>query len=111
MKIERQKLGTVEVLSPIGPLVDQDAETFGQALHKKIDSSNPRVVVVLQDVPYMDSAALEILLDATDELSDRAMTLKLAGVSPTCREILELTNLAGRFSFFTDVEDAVRSFL
>ncbi len=111
MKIERQKVGTVEVLSPVGPLVDQDVEAFGQMLQKRIGSSNPRVVVVLHDVPYLDSAALETLLDATDDLSERAMTLKLASVSPTCREILELTNLAGRFSFFTDVEDAVRSYL
>ena len=111
MKVERQNVGTVDVFAPIGALVDQDAESFSKLLLQRVKSSNPRVVVVMQDVPYMDSTALEGLLDATDELSDRAMGLKLASVPPTCREVLELTGLAGRFSFFENVQDAVKSFL
>ncbi len=59
----------------------------------------------------MDSVAVEGLLAATDELADRAVNLKLASVPSTCREILELTGVSGRFSFFQDVQDAVRSFL
>lgn len=111
MKVERQKVGTVDVLRPIGPLIDQDVEAFARMLTERVRSANPRVVVAMNDVPYLDSVALEKLLEATDELSDRAITLKLAGVSPACREILELTGLSGKFSLFTDVQAAVRSFL
>lgn len=111
MKVERQKVGTVDVIRPVGPLIDQDVEPFARALQDRLQASNPRVVVAMNDVPYMDSVALEKLLDATDELSDRAMNLKLAGVTPACREILELTGLAAKFSLFADVQDAVRSFL
>lgn len=111
MKVERQKVGTVDVLRPIGPLIDQDVEPFAKALGERVRTPNPRVVVAMQEVPYLDSVALERLLEAADELSDRAMSLKLAGLSPACREILEITGLAGKFSLFTDVQDAVRSFL
>jgi anti-anti-sigma factor len=111
MKIEQQQIGTVDVLTPNAALVDQDADKFCKLLLERLRSPNPRVVVVLQDVPYMDSAALEGLLSATQELADRATSLKLAAVTPTCREILELTGLAGRFRFFKDVQDAVKSFL
>ena len=111
MKVERQKVGTVDVIRPVGPLIDQDVAPFADALMERIHASNPRVVVAMVDVPYMDSVALERLLDATDELSDRAMNLKLAAVTPACREILELTGLASKFSLFADVQDAVRSFL
>lgn len=111
MKIERQTVGTVDVLTPVGPLVDQDATSFSKVLHDRVCESNPRVVVSMQQVAYLDSAALEGLLDATDELSDRATSLKLANVPATCREILELTGISARFGFFEDVQDAVRSFL
>ncbi|HNQ23614.1 MAG TPA: STAS domain-containing protein [Phycisphaerae bacterium] len=111
MKVGRQQIGTVEVFSPVGALVDNDATQFTQTLFQVLSAPNPRVVVSLQDVPYMDSIALEGLVKATEELADRATKLKLAQVSPTCREILELTNLAPRFRFFNDVQDAVRSFL
>ena len=111
MKVERQQVGTVDVMTPVGALVDEDAERFSRLLLERLKSPSPRVVVVMQEVPYMDSAALEGLLAATEELSDRSMSLKLASVTPTCREILELTGLSGRFRFFNDVQDAVKSFL
>lgn len=111
MKCELNKVGTVDVLMPTGALVDEDAESFCAGLLERLRSANPRVVVSMQDVPYMDSVALEGLLDASDELAERALNLKLVGVSPTCREIFTLTDLADRFRFFESVEDAVRSYL
>jgi len=111
MKIERQRVGTVDVLSPAGALVDQDGEKFVKALNEKLNSTTPRVVVSMQEVPYMDSVALEGLLSATEKLNEQATALKLANLNPTCREILELTGLAGRFRLFKDVSDAVKSFL
>ena len=98
-------------MQPVGALVDEDAESFCKLLNDRLRSPNPRVVVAMQDVPYLDSLALEGLLDATDELSARASSLKLVGVTPTCREIFELTGVSGRFRFFDEVQSAVKSFL
>ena len=111
MKIEQQQVGTVDVLTPVGPLVDEDAAAFTEALLEHLKSPTARVVCSLHEVAYMDSAALEGLLDATDELAQRAQTLKLVRVPATCREIMELTGVSGRFSFFAEAQDAVRSFL
>ena len=111
MKVERQQVGTVDVFVPMGPLVDQDGEKFCKSLLARLRAANPRVVVAMQEVPYLDSVSLEGLLDATDELAGRAMSLRLASVTPACREIFELTGSSGRFRFFEDVQDAVRSFL
>ncbi len=111
MKIEQQQVGTVDVFIPVGALVDQDGETFVKTLSQRLKSANSRVVVAMQEVPYVDSTALEGLLTATEELQDRASALKLANVTPTCREIFELTGLSPRFRFFKDVHDAVKSFL
>lgn len=111
MKVEQQQVGTVDVLTPVGALVDREAEGFLKPLLERVRSPSPRVVVCLHDVPYVDSVALEGLLTATEELADRAMNLKLVGVPSTCREIFELTGVSGRFTFFADVSAAVRSFL
>ncbi len=111
MKIERQQVGTVDVVAPVGALVDDDATNFTRTLLRHLQAPNPRVVVSLQDVPYMDSTALEGLLTATETLAEQAASLKMANLTPTCREILELTGLSGRFNLFKDVQDAVRSFL
>ena len=111
MKLERQRVGTVDVLAPSGPLVDQDGQKFIKVLLERLSSTTPRVVLSMQEVPYMDSPALEGLLSATEKLNDQASALKLANLTPTCREILELTGLSSRFRLFKDVSDAVKSFL
>jgi anti-anti-sigma factor len=111
MKIETRKVGTVDVVTPVGALVEDDAEQFSVALKERLNSADLRVVVSLQDVPYMDSTAIEGLLAATEQMADHAAALKLTNVSPTCREILELTGLSNRFRFFQDTRDAVKSFL
>ncbi len=111
MKVEEQRVGTVDILAPVGALVDQDATSFSKMLLQRVKVPNPRVVVSLHEVPYMDSAAVEGLLDATDELAERATSLKLVRVPSASREILELTDVAGKFNFFENVQDAVRSFL
>jgi anti-anti-sigma factor len=111
MKIEHQQVGTVDVLTPSGALVDEDAEKFCGVLAKRLQSASPRVVLSLQDVPYLDSTALEGLLQASEDLAEQAMDLKLVRVTPACRDIFALTGLAGRFRFFDDVQDAVRSYL
>ena len=111
MKIERRRVGTVDVCAPLDALVDDGTVEFGHVLKSCLTGVNPRVVVDMAEVGYMDSAALEVLLDAADELAKRSADFKLAGVTPTCREIVELTGLSDRFQFFEDVDTAVRSYL
>lgn len=111
MKISQQTVGTVDVLGPSEALVDDAAEQFMGALRSSLGSRNPRVVVDMKDVGYMDSTAMEGLVNVSDELRTRSAQLKLCGVTPTCREILELAGLNDRFQFFEDVDGAVRSFL
>lgn len=113
MKLDIRKIGTVDIFTPSGPLADQDGEAFCKALHARLasDVGGARVGVAMQEVPYMDSQALEGFLTATEMLGERASCLKLSGLTPTCREIFELTGLSSRFRFFKDVEDVVKSFL
>lgn len=111
MKIEQQKIGTVDIFIPNGALVDQDVETFIHQLSNQLETGNPRMVLSMQEVPYMDSAAMEGFLDISEIMKHQAVEMKLAQVTPTCREIFELTGLSGHFRFFEDIQDAVKSFI
>jgi anti-anti-sigma factor len=111
MKIDHQTLGTVDVWTPIGALVDDDAERTGADLLARAEGSNPRFVVKMTEVPYMDSAALEVLLTVSEALQSRGIRLKLVAVPPVCRETFEIAGLSHHFHCFETVEDAVRSFL
>ena len=83
MKIELRKVGSVDVLTPNGALVDQDATDFVAKLLKRLQSPNPRVAIAMQDVPYLDSEAIEGLVAAADDLRQRAGVLNLVNVPGT----------------------------
>jgi len=111
MKIETQQVGSVTVIAAKGALMEDDATRFAAEMKRTVQSSNVRLVLDFHEVPYLDSVALEGLLDASDELDGRSQRLRLACVPSTVREVLQLTGLSQRFEFFEKVEDAVRSFL
>jgi len=111
MKIHSKKVGTVDVLIPHGPLVDDDAESLIATLTEHAAAPNSRFVLDMEEVPYMDSRSIEGMVEVADELQKRGERLRLASVTPTCREILEITGQAQRVEFFNDTQTAVRSFL
>lgn len=111
MKIDFQRMGTVDVLAPNGALADVDVESFVAALRERLQAPCPRFVLDLHLVPYFDSRGIESVVDAARDLQQRGGRLRLAAVTPTCREVLELTGQAACVEFFDQVADAVRSFL
>ena len=111
MTIQESKQGAVNVLKPQGPLIGEDTQELSARLHSSLRGSMGRCVLDASAVPYVDSLALEVLCEVTDELGDNGQALKLCGVSETLRQVLELTGLSPRFEHFEDVNTAVRSFL
>ncbi len=111
MKIEHQQVGSVAVMTVKGALIEDDATRFAADVKKQAQGANARLVLDLHEVPYVDSTALEGLLDVADVLDQRSVRLRLASLPGTVREVLQLTGLSQRFEFFEKVEDAVRSFL
>lgn len=111
MVIRQDKFGTVTAVAPAGPITDEDGRQFAETVTQHLAAPNPRLVISMSDVPFMDSCGLEMLLEIIRELRGRGLPLKLAELTPTCREILDLTELLGEFEIYDTVEDAVRSFL
>lgn len=109
--ITEHRHGAVLVVKPDGPLIQDDAKAMASATAGKGRETLGRIAVDLSASPYVDSIGLETLLDLADELNTCGQTLRLAGVSATVREVLELTGLTNRFEFHDDVNLAVRSFL
>ncbi len=111
MQIDTQKGGAVTVLSPRGPLIQDDAGQFGERLDEALRQSMGRLVIDAAEVPYLDSRGLEHLADAAIQLQDTGQTLRLSNANETLRTVFEITELAARFDHYQDTHAAVRSFL
>jgi len=111
MEILEQRQGAVTVLKPQGPLAGPDAEQFKERLAGVLASSLGRFVVDASEIAFVDSRGLEVLKEATEELSGSGQALRLCGANETVREVLDLTDLSRMFEHYQDVGSAVRSFL
>ena len=111
MSIEEKRVGTVDVMTPSGPIVDDEAEELVALMTGKLDSPNPRFVLNMEKVPYIDSRGIEGIVETSDSLKGRGGRLRLASVMPTCREALEITGQSRKVDYFDTLQDAVRSFL
>lgn len=109
MKVQTQPHGNVTVLVPHGPLVTDEGMDFRHAIDDATTAKARRVVVDLSDVPYLDSSGIGLLLELCSLHLAPQGRPKLAALSETCREALELTDVLPRLEVFDTVENAVRS--
>ncbi len=102
--------GAVDVLEGRGPLNEGSAASVRELLDRCVGSGQPRVVISLDEVPLLDSAGLEVLLDARDACLQRGGTLAVATPNSLCRDILHVTGLDQQLDLHDDVLSAIGSF-
>lgn len=108
---ERTRQGAVDILRGDLALnadsVPRVQDLFAQCCHAGV----PRIVFDLEQIPLIDSAGLEWLLAAQDELQKRGSSLRLAVGNSLCREILHLTGVDESFEIYNNPSLAVSSFV
>jgi len=77
---------------------------------KKLLPLNPKVVMNLGEVNYIDSGGLGTLVSLYTSARNAGGTVKLAKLSKRVGELLQITKLLTIFEVFDDVEAAARSF-
>ncbi len=97
----------VAVLSPVGD-VDMNASPDLRARLKPIVSKdNPRLVIDLSQVPYMDSSGVATLVEAMKLVRNHKGSLALCCMNDRVRGIFEIARLDQYFSIHDSLDDAV----
>jgi len=108
---QRSKQGAVDLIQGADPLnVDHLDQLAGMLAHCS-GHGQPRVVLDLEQVPLIDSAGLELLLDTQEAFQRQGGALKLAVNNALCKEILLVTGVGRQFEIHLDVNSAVGSFV
>jgi len=66
-----------------------------------------RIVVDMDNVAHMSSAALGVLIPVSNKLRKSSGTIVLAGVGDSIREVFKITKLERRFRFAPNVSAAL----
>jgi len=109
LQIESQ--GAVEVITPQLALNLEHVGQLQDAIAERSVAGQPMVVLDMSQVPLIDSAGLETLLDIQQTLRQSCGTLKLSGLTQLCQDILRVTGLSEQFETYDDTSSAVGSFV
>ena len=76
------------------------------ALQRLMEEGNHRIVLNMSEVPYLDSAALGVLVDAQRRARERDGEIYLAQMTPFVLRAFEITRLIRIFQVFPTIADA-----
>ncbi len=98
------------VLAPDGPLMGGVAtETLHNAVQDRIAAGESRIVVDLEQVPWLNSSGIGTLMGCRTECRDAGGDLVLAGANEKIRQLLDTLNLTELLVCYVSVEEAARS--
>ncbi len=110
MNIAIESYGHAVILNLKGEFTEDVIGAVRQAVNHQLESTEVvDVVFSLDGVPFIDSAALEYLMDLQDRLAERFGQVKLVRPDENVAQILEFTRLRPMFEVYKETHEAVRS--
>lgn len=102
--------GAIDVIKAPATLSGSDSQQCATQIRSSIDRHRVRIVLDLSGTALMDSLGLEMLLECNENCLRRGGELVLAGPTPLCQEILEITGLEQELNCHKDLRSALGSF-
>lgn len=99
MKIVQRLVGRTTVICPQGPVTGSDADQLAGIFAQVLKEEPAGVVLSAETVAFVDSRALEVLMQAGEDLIRAGKVLRIAGANPLVRDVIRLTGLAPLFKF------------
>lgn len=112
-RLNVRKCGDVTAVSFVDRmLVNEDLiREVGEQLHVLIaDPAVTHVLLDFQDVRFMSSSLLGLLLPLMRSLGQRGGQMKLCSLAPSLREVFAVSKLDRLFALYDDQESALKAF-
>ena len=106
----RQVDNGVTVVAPTGRLDVAGAPTLKDAISEALKNGQPRVVIDMEGVSFVDSTGLGSVIAALKQIRSSQGDLRLAAPNQQVRVVLELTTLDRVFPYYSTVEEALTGF-
>jgi anti-anti-sigma factor len=111
MQIAERTIGDVTVLDLTGRLVAGDGDdVLRDAVDRLVQAGCRKLLLNLQNVPYIDSGGLSALVSKYVTLRRRDGQLRVCSLTPRTAHVLEITRLLTVFGSFASEAEGVKSF-
>ena len=85
-------------------------EEIKEGIIKVIDNSNPKIIIDLKGVEYIDSSGFGCFLSVMRAARSNYGILKFANPEPRVMELFQMLHLHTVFQIYDDIDTCVRSF-
>jgi anti-anti-sigma factor len=106
----RQVESGATVVAPTGRLDVAGAPALKDAISEALKNGQPRVVLDMEGVSFVDSTGLGSVIAALKQIRSSQGDLRLAAPNQQVRVVLELTTLDRVFPYYSTVEEALTGF-
>jgi anti-sigma B factor antagonist len=111
MQIEERSAGDVTVLDLKGKItLGEGDELLKDKINSLLQQGRRKVVLNLEEVPYIDSAGLGEIVRTYTTISRQGGSMKLLNLTKRITDLLSITKLLTVFETYDNEADAVRSF-
>jgi anti-sigma B factor antagonist len=110
MELTAEKVGNVAVVQVHGEYLDASvADEFRRDMTPLIEA-DPRMVLDLSQLQFLDSAGLGALLSCLRRLSAEDGDLKLCGLTKPVRSVFEISRMHRIFEIYGTRDEALKAF-
>src|SRR5438874_11241854 len=111
MQIEERSVDQVTVLDQKGKMtLGEGDELLKDKINSLLQQGRRKVVLNLEDVPYIDSAGLGEIVRTYTTIGRQGGSLKLLNLTKRITDLLSITKLLTVFETYDSEADAVKSF-
>lgn len=110
LKMETREVNGVTVVSCHGRVMFGEEATALRDYLKQVLSLNPKVVLNLSDVSYIDSGGLGTLVGVYSTARSGGADIKLCGLGQRLRDVLQVTKLVTVFEAYETEPEAIAAF-
>ncbi len=107
-KIDTLPIGSNVVLTVKESLTHKNSEALERLFESLIADNKTRLIVDMQAVAFLDSKALEVLLNMNDAVNNLGGSLRLFGLNSVCQDTFIATRLINVFHIYPDMQQALR---
>jgi len=107
LKIEKRQVNGVTIVSCQGRIMFGDEANALRDFLKEALAETPRMVLNLAQVPYMDSSAIAVLVEALQKIRKIGGRIFLTDLQPRVKGLLEIARLDSIFVVAKDEADAL----
>jgi anti-sigma B factor antagonist len=107
LKLVKKEQDGIQIFDLEGDLDSRSSWVAKEEIRTAIAQGQKRILINLENVPYMDSAGLGMLVSALKSARENKGGIFLASLTDQVRMVIELTRLDRVFTIFESVDRAV----